>query len=94
MFLQRLSAALGNVAPPVPVHGDGRRRSLGRPMNNAVGAVVTNMGPQNIDTVLIAGKIMKRDGQMVGLDFAKLQRLGDEARDRVYAAAKVKNSRV
>ena len=43
--------------------------------------------------MLIAGKIMKRDGQMVGLDFAKLQRLGDEARDRVYAAAKVKNSR-
>ncbi len=63
-------------------------------MNNAVGAVVTNMGPQNIDTMLIAGKIMKRDGQMVGLDFAKLQRLGGEARDRVYAAAKVKNSRV
>ncbi len=64
------------------------------PMNNAVGAVVTNMGPQNVDTVLIAGKVMKRAGQMVGLDFARLQRLGDEARDRVYAAAKVKNSRV
>jgi cytosine/adenosine deaminase-related metal-dependent hydrolase len=64
------------------------------PMNNAVGAVVTNMGPQNVDTVLIAGKIMKRDGQMVGLDVARLQRLGDEARDRLYAAAKVKNSRV
>ncbi len=64
------------------------------PMNNAVGAVVTNMGPQNVDTVLIAGKIMKRNGEMLGLDFARLQRLGDEARDRVYAAAKVKNSRV
>jgi 5-methylthioadenosine/S-adenosylhomocysteine deaminase len=64
------------------------------PMNNAVGAVVTNMGPQNVDTVLIAGKIMKRDGQMVGLDFGKLQRLGDDARNRLYAAAKVKNSRV
>jgi 5-methylthioadenosine/S-adenosylhomocysteine deaminase len=64
------------------------------PFNNAVGAVVTNMGPQNVDTVLIAGKVMKRRGQMVGLDFARLQRLGDEARDRVYAAAKVKNSRV
>ncbi len=64
------------------------------PMNNAVGAVVTNMGPQNVDTVLIAGKIMKRSGEMLGLDFARLQRLGDEARDRVYAAAKVKNSRV
>jgi 5-methylthioadenosine/S-adenosylhomocysteine deaminase len=43
------------------------------PFNNAVGAVVTNMGPQNVDTVLIAGKVMKRGGQMVGLDFARLQ---------------------
>ena len=64
------------------------------PMNNAVGAVVSNMGPSNVDTVLIAGRIMKREGRMVGLDFARLQRLGDEARDRVYAAAKVKNSRL
>jgi len=31
---------------------------------------------------------------MLGLDFARLQRLGDEALDRVYAAAKVKNSRI
>ena len=64
------------------------------PMNNAVGAVVTSMGPQNVDTVLIAGKIMKRNGELVGLDMARLQRLGDEARDRVYAAARVKNSRL
>jgi len=35
------------------------------PFNNAVGAVVTNMGPQNVDTVLIAGKFIKRGGQMV-----------------------------
>jgi 5-methylthioadenosine/S-adenosylhomocysteine deaminase len=64
------------------------------PMNNAVGAVVRNMGPQNVDTVLIAGKVMKRNGVMLGLDFARLERLGNEARDRVYAAAKVKNTRV
>ncbi len=38
------------------------------PMNNAVGAVVTSMGPQNVDTVLIAGKIMKRNGKLVGVD--------------------------
>jgi cytosine/adenosine deaminase-related metal-dependent hydrolase len=64
------------------------------PMNNAVGAVVTSMGPQNVDTVVIAGKIMKRKGELVGLDMARLQRLGEEARDRVYAAARVKNSRL
>jgi 5-methylthioadenosine/S-adenosylhomocysteine deaminase len=64
------------------------------PMNNAIGAVVTNMGPQNVDTVLIAGQIKKRNGQMVGVDFAWLDRLGDEARDRLYVAAKVSNRRI
>ena len=63
------------------------------PMNNAVGAVVTSMGPQNVDTVLIAGKVMKRNGQLVGVDFGRLARLGDEARDRLYASANVKNTR-
>jgi 5-methylthioadenosine/S-adenosylhomocysteine deaminase len=64
------------------------------PMNNAVGAVVTSMGPQNVDTVLIAGKVMKRNGQLVGVDFDRLTRLGDEARDRIYANANVKNVRI
>jgi len=64
------------------------------PMNNAVGAVVTSMGPQNVDTVLIAGKVMKRKGQLVGVDLDRLTRLGNEARDRLYAAAKVKNTRI
>jgi 5-methylthioadenosine/S-adenosylhomocysteine deaminase len=63
-------------------------------MNNAVGAVVSNMGPQNVDTVLIAGRVMKRNGAMLGISYERLARLGDEARDRVYAAAKVKNTRV
>jgi cytosine/adenosine deaminase-related metal-dependent hydrolase len=64
------------------------------PMNNAVGAVVTSMGPQNVDTVLIAGKVMKRNGQLVGVDFDRLTRLGNEARDRLYANANVKNVRI
>ena len=48
-------------------------------MNNAVGAVVTSMGPQNVDTVLIAGKVMKRNGQLVGVDLERITRLGNEA---------------
>jgi cytosine/adenosine deaminase-related metal-dependent hydrolase len=64
------------------------------PMNNAVGAVVTSMGPQNVDTVLIAGKVMKRNGQLVGVDFDRLTRMGDAARDRIYANAGVKNTRI
>jgi 5-methylthioadenosine/S-adenosylhomocysteine deaminase len=64
------------------------------PMNNAVGAVVTSMGPQNIDTVLIAGKVMKRRGQLVGVDWARLTRLGNEAQARNYKNADVPNKRI
>src|SRR5215510_10656097 len=64
------------------------------PMNNAVGAVVTSMGPQNVDTVLIAGKVMKRNGQLVGVDWDRITRLGDEARDRLYSNGNVKNVRL
>ena len=64
------------------------------PMNNAVGAVVTSMGPQNVDTVLIGGKVMKRNGELVGVDYKRLARLGNEAHERLYAAAKVNRTRV
>jgi 5-methylthioadenosine/S-adenosylhomocysteine deaminase len=55
---------------------------------------VTSMGPQNVDTVLIGGKVMKRNGQLVGVDLNRLARLGSEAHERLYAAAKVNRSRV
>jgi cytosine/adenosine deaminase-related metal-dependent hydrolase len=64
------------------------------PMNNAVGAVVTSMGPQNVDTVLIAGKIMKRNGKLVGVDMNRLAKLGEAAKARVYKAAGVPDRRV
>jgi cytosine/adenosine deaminase-related metal-dependent hydrolase len=55
------------------------------PMNGAVGAVVTSMGPGNVDTVLIGGKVMKRNGRLVGVDINKVSRLAYQARDRVVA---------
>jgi 5-methylthioadenosine/S-adenosylhomocysteine deaminase len=64
------------------------------PMNNAVGAVVTSMGPQNVDTVLIGGKIMKRNGQMVGVDMKRVARLTREAQARNYKAAGIPDKRI
>ena len=64
------------------------------PMNNAVGAVVTSMGPQNVDTVLIAGKVMKRNGQLVGVDDDRLGKLGRDAQARNYKAANVPDKRI
>ncbi|WP_312017602.1 amidohydrolase family protein [Bradyrhizobium liaoningense] len=39
------------------------------PVNNAIGAVVTNMHPGNVDTVMVSGRMLKRNGQLVGCRF-------------------------
>ena len=57
------------------------------PLNNAPGAVVTLMDTSNVDTVFIAGKIMKWQGNLVGVDLRKLRRLADRARDGILARA-------
>jgi cytosine/adenosine deaminase-related metal-dependent hydrolase len=64
------------------------------PINNAVGAVVTSMTAQNVDTVLIAGKIMKRNGKLIGVDMNRIARLGREAQARNYKNANVPDKRV
>jgi 5-methylthioadenosine/S-adenosylhomocysteine deaminase len=64
------------------------------PFNNAAGAVVTSMGPQNVDTVLIAGKVMKRDGKLLGVDMARIAKLGKDAQERNYKAANMPNTRI
>jgi 5-methylthioadenosine/S-adenosylhomocysteine deaminase len=58
------------------------------PMNSATGAIVTSMNPANVDTVLIAGKVMKRNGQMVGVDYDKIAKLVDASRDYTMSNAK------
>jgi len=64
------------------------------PVNNAVGAVVTSMTAQNVDTVLIAGKIMKRDGKLVGVDMNRVAKLARDAQARNYKAAGVPDKRI
>ncbi len=64
------------------------------PMNNAVGAVVQSMDTSNVDTVFVAGKAVKRNGRMVGVDLARVQRLANAARDGVLARAKFSQRRV
>lgn len=64
------------------------------PLNNAYGAVVLNMDTSNVDTVLIAGKVMKRNGQMVGVDVARVQRLAESSRDYLVSTLGWPTSRV
>ncbi|HSW25231.1 MAG TPA: amidohydrolase family protein [Burkholderiaceae bacterium] len=55
------------------------------PMNNVPGTVVTMMESRNVRDVLIAGKIVYRNGNLVGWDVPKLVRDLTRARDRVLA---------
>jgi cytosine/adenosine deaminase-related metal-dependent hydrolase len=64
------------------------------PINNAVGAVVTSMTAQNVDTVLIAGKIVKRNGKLVGVDMNRIAKLTRDAQARNYKAANVPDKRI
>lgn len=64
------------------------------PMNNAVGAVVTSMGPQNVDTVLIGGKVKKRNGELVGVDMVRIGRLLNEARERALTNGNYPRARI
>jgi len=41
------------------------------------------MDPSNVDTVFIAGKVMKWRGNLVGVDVPRVLRLAQEARDAV-----------
>jgi cytosine/adenosine deaminase-related metal-dependent hydrolase len=51
------------------------------PVNNAYGAVVLGMDTSNVDTVIVGGKVLKRGGQLVGVDLTRIQRQAEQSRD-------------
>src|SRR5437899_6752067 len=57
------------------------------PLNNAPGAVVTLIDTSNVDTVLIAGKLMKRGGKLLGVDLPRIRRTVEASRDAVLRRA-------
>jgi cytosine/adenosine deaminase-related metal-dependent hydrolase len=58
------------------------------PLNNAPGAVVTLMDTSNVDAVFVAGKVLKWQGSLVGVDLNRIRRTIDKARDGLLARAK------
>ncbi len=64
------------------------------PINNAVGAVVTSMTARNVDTVLIAGKVMKRNGVLAGVDMNRDRQASAATPRRNYKNAGVPDKRV
>lgn len=57
------------------------------PANNPVGAIVAAGHPGLVDTVLVAGRVVKRDGALVDVDLAALRTGLVESRNRIAAAA-------
>jgi cytosine/adenosine deaminase-related metal-dependent hydrolase len=60
------------------------------PFNNPAGTIVAAGHPGLVDTVLVAGRVVKRDGKLVGLDLPALNARLVDSRDRIAAAAGVK----
>ena len=53
------------------------------PFNNAYGAIVAHMDTSNVDTVLVAGKVMKRHGRLVGFDMNNIASMADRSRNYI-----------
>ena len=61
------------------------------PLNNPIGAFVYNAHPGLVDTILVDGKVVKRDGKLLGVDAARVRRLAIESRDDILRRADGRN---
>jgi 5-methylthioadenosine/S-adenosylhomocysteine deaminase len=59
------------------------------PINNPAGAIVYAAHPGTVDTVFVAGRCLKRDGKLVGVDVERIRRLATESRDELAEQAAI-----
>jgi len=57
------------------------------PINYAAGAAVMGGEVSRVETVIVGGEVLKRDGALVGVDLVALRREAEACRDRLYARA-------
>lgn len=62
------------------------------PLNNVPGAVVTLMERSNVDTVMVAGRIRKWQGRLLGHDMDKLRRELEASRDHLFEKAGIEQN--
>ena len=53
------------------------------PVNDPIGAVVWSMDTGNVDTVFVAGRMMKRNGKLLHVDWNAMKTAVNESRDSV-----------
>ena len=56
-----------------------------RPRHDAAGSIVFQAGPHDVRGVLVAGKIVKRDGALVGVDLRTALERADQSAERVLS---------
>jgi hypothetical protein len=82
---RRLGVALASLAnvfdPDVIVIGGGRLNMT--PMADPVGCLVAQANPSNVMHVLVAGRFVKRDGELCGVDLGRALELAQAASERV-----------
>ena len=59
------------------------------PLNHVPGAVVSLMDRTNVETVIVAGKVRKWKGRLLGVDLPHLRQQIEASRDYVFAAANI-----
>lgn len=64
------------------------------PLNDPVTAVVAGMDTGNVDSVLVAGRLMKRHGRLLHVDWPAVRRHAIESRDFVVAKSGFKLPRI
>jgi cytosine/adenosine deaminase-related metal-dependent hydrolase len=57
------------------------------PVTYATGSIVMGAHPGNVEMVLVTGRVVKRDGRLVGQDLRTLRREAETCRDELFARA-------
>jgi 5-methylthioadenosine/S-adenosylhomocysteine deaminase len=57
------------------------------PLNNVPGTIVTLMDTSNVENVFVAGKVIKWQGKLVGVDLNRVRSMIEKSRDAVLARA-------
>ncbi|HJQ77756.1 MAG TPA: amidohydrolase family protein [Acidimicrobiia bacterium] len=64
------------------------------PLNDPITAVVAGMDTGNVDTVIIAGRVMKRGGRLLHVDWDAVRRTAAQSRDHVIAKSGYKPPKI
>jgi 5-methylthioadenosine/S-adenosylhomocysteine deaminase len=57
------------------------------PFNNAVGTVVHAAELRQVDAVMVAGCLCKKDGKLIGVDLEKIRRAAEASLSHIFQAA-------